>query len=105
MLVDKIATKAILGASCQPTDVSRRTLLRSAATIASGAVVLAAAITATHAEADSSKMTQAAAAYQTSPKSGQRCDSCAFFKAPSSCQLVDGTISPVGWCKFYAKKS
>lgn len=52
MLVDKIATKAILGASCQPTDVSRRTLLRSAATIASGAVVLAAAITATHAEAE-----------------------------------------------------
>jgi hypothetical protein len=105
MLFDTKATKAIFEDLRQSTKISRRNLLRSATIIASGATVLATTITATHAEADSGKMTQAAAAYQTSPKSGQRCDGCAFFKAPSSCQLVDGTISPAGWCKFYAKKS
>jgi hypothetical protein len=51
------------------------------------------------------KMAQKAAGYQAKPNGAQSCASCALFKAPSSCTLVDGTISPDGWCRFYAKKA
>ncbi|HEV2561269.1 MAG TPA: hypothetical protein VGT78_03940 [Rhizomicrobium sp.] len=80
--------------------VSRRDLLRSAAIIAGGAAIVVG--TALPAEA---KMPQKAAAYQDTPKGDLACASCALFKAPSSCTLVDGTISPNGWCRFYSKKS
>jgi hypothetical protein len=67
--------------------------------------VLAAAFASTTAAADAAKLSQDAAAYQSSPKNGQRCMDCSFFVSPAACKLVDGTISPAGWCKFYAKKS
>lgn len=51
------------------------------------------------------KMAQSAAGYQETPKGSQQCDNCTLFQTPNSCQLVDGTINPTGWCKFYAKKS
>jgi hypothetical protein len=51
------------------------------------------------------KLAQAAASYQDEPRDDQRCDSCSLFQSPSSCQLVDGTISASGWCKFWVKKS
>jgi hypothetical protein len=50
-------------------------------------------------------MSQQAAAYQPSPKNGQKCLDCALFIQPQACKVVEGTISPVGWCKFYAKKT
>lgn len=80
--------------------VSRRGLLRGVAMAAGGAAILAAAITPAEA-----KMTQQAAGYQDSAKNGQTCATCSFFKGPSSCALVDGTISQNGWCRFYSKKS
>ena len=55
--------------------------------------------------ANAAKIAQAAVGYQSSPKGTQQCDSCTLFQAPSSCKLVDGTISASGWCKFYAKKA
>jgi hypothetical protein len=83
--------------------ISRRNLLRGATVMAGGAVVLAGALSA--ANAQSGKMSQVVAAYQSAPKNGQKCLDCSFFASPASCKLVDGTISPVGWCKFYAKKA
>lgn len=82
------------------TAVTRRMLLK-AGTVAAGAVAFAAAAI-RPAEA---KMSQASAGYQDKPKIGQTCSTCALFKAPSSCTLVDGTISPDGWCRFYNKKA
>jgi hypothetical protein len=84
------------GAAC----VSRRQLFGQVAAAASGAAVLVA--TAIPAEA---KMTQTGSGYQDSPKGSDSCANCTLFKPPSSCILVDGTISPTGWCRFYAKKS
>ncbi len=52
-----------------------------------------------------SKTPKKVAKYQDHPKGSQQCSSCRFFKAPNSCQLVAGKISPNGWCSFYAKKS
>lgn len=43
--------------------------------------------------------------YQDKPgTSGQKCSQCRFFKAPSSCTIVTGKISPNGWCTAWAKK-
>jgi hypothetical protein len=32
------------------------------------------------------------------PKNGKDCKGCKFFEAPSDCKLVEGSISPNGWC-------
>lgn len=82
---------------------SRRNVLRTATALVGGATIAAGCLGA--ATAQSGKMSQGAAAYQNGPKNGQKCLDCSFFVHPSSCKLVDGTISPVGWCKFYAKKA
>ncbi len=71
---------------------------------------LAAALLAetTTAEAKGSK---AQFKYQSTPKNGQKCSQCSFFVAGSSstangtCKIVDGAISPSGWCTAFAKKS
>jgi hypothetical protein len=86
-----------------PMHVSRRNVLRSASLLAGGAALFAGALAT--AAAQSGKMSQQAAAYQSAPKNGQKCMDCSLFQSPSSCKLVDGTISPAGWCKFFAKKA
>ena len=87
------------------TEVSRRNLFRSATIIAGGVAVFAAGIGTSRAEVESCKMSLVAAGYQAKPKDGAQCDGCSLFQAPSSCKLVDGVISPTGWCRFYSKKS
>lgn len=84
--------------------VSRRNLLWCATLVAGSTAVLGSSVAPAGA-ADAGKMSQKAATYQSSPKNGQKCLDCSFFVQPSSCKLVDGTISPVGWCKFFAKKT
>ncbi len=98
----KIDSKAMFDMAQSSTNVSRRNVLRGGALTMSGAVVLATAMTAQRAEA---KMAQKAAGYQTTPKDGQSCDSCALFITPASCKLVDGAVSPSGYCRFYVKKN
>ncbi len=50
-------------------------------------------------------MAQTAVTYQATPKGDQQCSNCSLFQPPSACTLVDGTISPSGWCKFWVKKA
>ncbi|MDE2230428.1 MAG: high-potential iron-sulfur protein [Alphaproteobacteria bacterium] len=71
----------------------------------------------------SGKVSQAAAKYQDSPKNGQMCGMCKFYIPPGgqagagmmgggrgpgmmtqagTCQIVEGSISPRGWCILYA---
>lgn len=56
------------------------------------------------------KGSQAQFKYQSTPKNGNKCSGCALFIKGSSatangtCKLVDGSISPNGWCTAYAKK-
>jgi hypothetical protein len=80
--------------------ISRRTLFRNAAAFVAGVAALAGMGVPAQA-----KMAQAAAAYQATPKGDQNCAGCALFQAPGSCTLLDGAISPTGWCKFFSKKS
>ncbi len=83
-------------------SVSRRDFLNIAAV--GGTVLVAAGMTDT-AFAASKKFSQQQAHYQPIPKSGQRCQSCALWQAPTACQVVDGQVSPAGWCILYQAKS
>jgi hypothetical protein len=49
----------------------------------------------------SPKMSQAAAQYQDNPRGGLICIGCTFFRRPRSCEVVEGDISPQGWCKLF----
>lgn len=51
------------------------------------------------------KLSQAAAKYQTTPKAKQSCSVCINFQPPNACRFVDGTISPNGWCQLFAAKT
>ena len=80
--------------------VSRRQLLTRVMIAAAGGIaVLGIASPAL------AKMTQQTVGYQANPNNGLKCSDCTLFRAPSSCIMVDGTISPDGWCKLFAKKS
>ena len=84
----------------QPPAFSRRVvLLRSAGCAAGAAVVLLPLKEA------AAKMSQPSVAYQDSPKGDQKCSNCSLFQEPNACTLVDGNISPEGWCKFWVKKA
>jgi hypothetical protein len=52
--------------------------------------------------ASGDKMSKQAAEYQDGPNGIQSCATCTLFDAPHSCKVVDGEISPDGWCKIYA---
>jgi secreted PhoX family phosphatase len=89
----------------QPTTLktlSRRRFLRVGAAAGSGAV-LGIALPAS-AASQSSKVAKQTVSYQPSPRGAARCASCSFFQAPSSCNYVDGPISPTGWCVLYRAK-
>jgi secreted PhoX family phosphatase len=85
-------------------DLSRRRLLRAGAMAVGAAALIGAASTAANAQV-AKKATQAATGYQDSPSSGKSCSTCRNFQAPSSCSVVEGTISPNGYCRIYAKKA
>jgi anaerobic selenocysteine-containing dehydrogenase len=83
-------------------SVSRRDFLNIAAV--GGTTLVAVGLTAP-ASAAPKKFSQQQAHYQPIPKSGQRCQNCALWQSPTSCQVVDGQVSPAGWCILYQPKS
>lgn len=55
---------------------------------------------------DAPKVPQASVQYQTQPKGEQKCANCVNFIAESNtCKVVEGQISPEGWCTLWAKKT
>jgi hypothetical protein len=79
-------------------EINRRTILIGAL---GGVPLIALGVTA----ANAGKIAQSAVRYQQSPKEGKQCSGCNQFVAPTSCQQVDGTISPSGWCTLWIKKA
>jgi hypothetical protein len=52
------------------------------------------------------KTPQAAVQYQPKPKGEQKCALCLHFISESNtCKVVEGKISPDGWCTLWAKKA
>lgn len=87
--------------------LSRRAALGRVAAVPAVAFGLAAAAAL---PAEAAKMSQKAAKYQNHPKGSAKCDNCRFFIEPKgkskdgACRIVEGKISPNGWCVAYAKK-
>jgi hypothetical protein len=81
------------------TESSRRSLLQAAAVLGVAAPFLALSAE----SASAAKMSQAAVAYQNSPKGSQSCANCKLFVSPSTCKTVDGTVAANGWCKIWVK--
>jgi hypothetical protein len=48
------------------------------------------------------KKSKTRVAYQNRPNGISNCATCSFFQAPKSCVLVEGAVSPNGWCKLYS---
>ncbi|NOJ46909.1 twin-arginine translocation signal domain-containing protein [Bradyrhizobium archetypum] len=46
------------------------------------------------------KVSKASAQYRDSPNGSQRCSGCVNFRA-GTCAIVEGPISPDGWCRHY----
>jgi hypothetical protein len=87
----------------QSSPLSRRTVLLRGVAGATGAAALLAP--ARYANGAKMPLTSPVVAYQDSPKGPQQCDNCLQFQAPNLCKVVDGVISPSGWCKLWAKKA
>lgn len=85
-----------------PTFLSRRSMLRGLALATGGAAALGLGVT-NRAEADE-KIPKKVVSYQDTPHGNQSCSNCLQFLPPSSCKVVEGKISPNGWCKVYVKK-
>ena len=86
---------------------SRRTFLKSAALLASIAVV---PVVVSKEASAGTKVSQAAMQYQDHPKGKLECSNCIQFepgktaKAKGTCKVVEGAISPKGYCIAYAPK-
>jgi hypothetical protein len=48
------------------------------------------------------KMSKAEAEYQDSPKDIRMCATCTLFEPPRGCKVVEGDVSPFGWCEVFA---
>ena len=48
------------------------------------------------------KATKKQAGYIPRGKAGQSCATCGYFNQPTNCVLVQGPVSPSGWCSYYA---
>jgi hypothetical protein len=83
--------------------LSRRSVLRGAALLASAALT-ASMVPSKEADAQQ-KASQQAMQYQDKPNGDKRCSNCLSFIAPSSCAIVEGTVSSNGYCLAWAKKN
>ena len=51
------------------------------------------------------KVAKEAMKYQDKPNGNMQCDNCSQFVAPDSCKVVEGKISPTGYCIAWVKKA
>jgi len=89
--------------------LSRRDLLKGSAMLASVAIVaVSATVTSQPANAGVAK---SAMQYRDTPNGKQDCSNCTLYVPGSSsgasgtCKVVDGSISPHGYCLAYAAKA
>jgi hypothetical protein len=87
----------------KPKDLSRRVFFQRAATYGAGAAMIY-SVGSNLATAEA-KVPQNAVSYQDKPKDTQRCDGCNNFQSPNACKMVEGEISPQGWCSLFTKKA
>lgn len=90
-------------------DLTRRTIVKQGVVVAAGVVAVGALSGIQPARA--AKASQAVAMYQGKPHGDQRCDRSNHFipgtttAANGTCDVVDGSISPQGWCVLFVPKT
>lgn len=90
-------------------DPLRRRLFRQGAVIVSGAA-LGGLTLKTAALAQGGTESKEMAKYQDKPHGNQECDTCMQFipgkssSADGTCKIVQGSISPKGWCMNFTPK-
>ena len=80
--------------------LSRRGMLKSAVLATGAACLGVVSIRSAHAQ----KVAKAAMKYQDHPNGEQKCSNCLQFVPPRSCKVVEGDISPDGYCIAWTKK-
>jgi len=86
--------------------ITRRRFVANAVVLPAMAALLLAETTGADAKAS-----QAQFKYQKTPNNGHKCSQCTFFvpgsapNANGTCKIVDGSISPNGWCTAWSKKA
>jgi hypothetical protein len=48
------------------------------------------------------KLTKQQAEYEDKPRDIRMCSTCSFFEPPKDCKVVEGDVSPDGWCNLFA---
>jgi hypothetical protein len=82
--------------------MSRRSVLKRA-TLLVGTVMAASVLPGKQALAQQ-KVSKEAMKYQDKPNGDKQCSNCLQFVPPGSCKVVEGTISPNGYCLAWVKK-
>jgi len=80
----------------------RRSVLKRTALLASAALTANIVL---NKEVLAQKASQGAMKYQDKPDGDKRCSNCLNFIPSNSCAIVEGTISPNGYCMAWAKKA
>ncbi len=70
-------------------------------TFLSGAAGAALALFGVQARAQQKKSTKEQAQYKDTTDQGVYCKGCAYFEPPSGCKIVEGEVSPMGWCALW----
>jgi len=83
--------------------VSRRSVLRGVALLA-GAALTASVVQSNDALAQA-KASKEAMKYQDKPSGDKQCSNCLQFVAPNGCKVVEGAVSPSGYCIAWVKKA
>lgn len=82
---------------------SRRGALRTAAMLA-GALLTSTVVPNRTAHAQQ-KASKAVMKYQDHANGDKQCGNCLHFEPPSSCKIVEGTVSSQGYCIAWTKKA
>lgn len=80
---------------------SRRSVLKSVVALTGAAC----ATLLSPREALAQKVSKTAMKYQDHPNGDKKCSNCLQFLPPDSCKVVEGVISPNGYCIAWVKKA
>ena len=81
--------------------VSRRSMLKSVLVLSGAAC---AGLLSRREALAQAKASKAAMKYQDQPNGDKKCSECLQFVPPDSCKVVEGVISPDGYCIAFVKK-
>jgi len=81
---------------------TRRSVLRTAVVLAGAA---GAGLLSSERASAQAKVPNAAMKYQDHPEGDKQCDNCLQFVPPDACKIVEGPISPKGYCIAWVKKA